>query len=80
MLENIIENIRSLFRLKKETNDATIKVRIIRDIRNFFEHEEDCWKLVRDVIFGLTILLNIKVKAIEKHYQLKNFFIKLDHT
>ena len=80
MLENIIENIRSLFRLKKETNDATIKVRIIRDIRNFFEHEEDCWKLVRDVIFGLTILLNIKVKAIEKHCQLKNFFIKLDHT
>ena len=42
MLENIIENIRNLFRLKKETNDATIKVRIIRDIRNFFEHEEDC--------------------------------------
>ena len=80
MLENIIENIRSLFRLKKETNDARIKVRIIRDIRNFFEHEEDCWKLVRDVIFGLTILLNIKVKAIEKHCQLKNFFIKLDHT
>ena len=26
------------------------------------------------------IILNIKVKATEKHYQLKNILIKLNHT
>ena len=36
---------RNLFRLKKQ-NEA-IKDIIIRDIRNFFEHEEDCYKPVR---------------------------------
>ena len=31
------------------------------------------------IIFGIAIILNIKVKAIEKHYRLRNVFIKLDH-
>ena len=43
--ESIIENIRKLFRLKKE-NEA-IKDRIIRDIENLFEKQEDHYKLVR---------------------------------
>ena len=46
MNNNTIKNIRKLFRLKKE-NEA-IKNRVIRDIRNFFEHEEeDYFKPVR---------------------------------
>ena len=32
------------------------------------------------VIFSVTIILNVKVKPIQKHYQLKNALIKLDHT
>ena len=39
MNNNTIKNIRKLFRLKKE-NEA-IKNRVIRDIRNLFEHEEE---------------------------------------
>ena len=31
---------RNLFKLKRE-NESTIKDRIITDIRNFFEYEED---------------------------------------
>ena len=54
--DNIIKDLRNLFRLKKEIDDTTIedirnllrlkkeneaiKDRIIRDIRNHFEHEE----------------------------------------
>ena len=45
-VENIIKDIRNLFRLQKETK--SIKDRIIRDIRNLFEHEEeDYYKSVR---------------------------------
>ena len=33
------------------------------------------------MIFGVTIILNIKVMVIEiKQYQLKNILIKLDHS
>ena len=32
------------------------------------------------IIFGVTIRLNIQVKAIEKHYELKNILIKLNQT
>ena len=55
--EKIIEDERNLFRLKKEIDDTTIKHtrnlfrlkienkvikdRIVREIRNFFEHEEE---------------------------------------
>ena len=47
--DNIIKNIRSLFKIKKE-NEA-IKGRIIWDIRTFFEQEDDYCKTV---IFGTT--------------------------
>ena len=43
--ENIIESIRSLFKLKKE-NEAT-KDRIIRDIRILFKQEDDCYRPTR---------------------------------
>ena len=45
--ENIIKDIRNLFRLKKETK-ATWS-RILRDIKNLFEHkeEENYYKTVR---------------------------------
>ena len=55
--ENITKDIRNLFRLKREQNFAAIKVirnlfrqkketktiknRILRDIKNLFEHEEE---------------------------------------
>ena len=61
-----IKGIRNLFRIKKQNKG--IKDRIIRDIRDIFEHEEDnYYKPV-----WVTIILNITVKVIEKHYQLKN--------
>ena len=37
--ENIIKGIRNPFRLEKETK--AIKDRILRDIKNLFEHEEE---------------------------------------
>ena len=41
-----MKDIRNLFRLKKETKAN--KKKIIRDIRNLFEHEEEvCYKPVR---------------------------------
>ena len=41
--DNIIENVQNFSRLKKETDDATMK-----DVRNLFEHEEeDYYKPVR---------------------------------
>ena len=68
-----IKDLRNLFRLEKETK--AIKDRILRDINNLFEHEEE-----EKVIFGVTIILNTKVTAIEvKHYQLKYILIKLVH-
>ena len=74
-----IKGIKNPFRLRKE--NKAIKYRILRDIRNLFEHEEeDYYKPVRVYNFGVTIILNIKVKTMEKHYQLKNILIKLDHT
>ena len=66
--------------MKKE-NEA-IKDRIIRDIRNLFKHEEeDCYEPVREVIFGVTVILKMKAVVIEiRNYHLKNIFTKLDHT
>ena len=37
--ENIIKDIRNLFKLEKETKP--IKDTILRDNKNFFEHEEE---------------------------------------
>ena len=78
--KNIIKDIRKL-RQEKETK--AIKDRILRDIKNLFEHEkeeENYHKQVRVSKFGVTIILNMRVMMIEiKHYQLKNILIKLDH-
>ena len=74
-----IKDIRSLFRLKEE-NEA-IKERVVRNIRNFFEYEEDYYKLIRLGNFWSNNLLNMKVMNIEvKHYQLENILIKLEQT
>ena len=44
--DNVIKDIRNLFKLKKE--NKAIKCKVIRDIRNLFEHEEeDYYKSVR---------------------------------
>ena len=45
-----MNDVRNLFRLKKEKE--AIKDRIIRDIRDLFEHGEDCYKPVRVGYFG----------------------------
>ena len=73
------KDIRNLFRLKKESE--AIKDKIVRDIRNLLEHEEeDYYKPVRVINFWRTVIINMKVMVIEiKHYQLKNILIKLDH-
>ena len=70
----LIKDIRNLFRLVKETK--AIKDKKLKDIKNFFEHEEEnYYKPVR-----VTIILNMKVTVIEmKHCQLKNILIKLEH-
>ena len=74
-----IKDIRSLFRLKEE-NEA-IKERVVRNIRNFFEYEEDYYKLIRLGNFWSNNILNMKVMNIEvKHYQLENILIKLEQT
>ena len=96
--EKVIKIIRNLFRLKKELNytavkdvsnlfrrekeTKAIKDRILRDIKNLFEHEEkeNYYKPVRVSNFGVIIILNTKVSMIEiKHYQLKNILVKLNH-
>ena len=69
--ENIIKDIRNLFRLKKwkkETNDATvIKSRIIRDIRNLLEYEEeDYYKPVRAGYFCSNNYIEYKSKGDRK--------------
>ena len=37
--ENVIKDIRNIFRLERETRG--IKDRVLRDIKNLFEHEEE---------------------------------------
>ena len=73
------KDIRNLFRLKKESE--AIKDKIVRDIRNLLEHEEeDYYKPVRVINFWRTVIINMKVMVIGiRHYQLKNILIKLDH-
>ena len=64
----------------EQKDNKAIKDTIIRDIRDLFEYEGDYYKPVT-VIFGVTIILNMKVKGREiKHFQLKNILTKLDHT
>ena len=74
MEENVIKDIRNLFKLKKE-NEAT-KDRVIKDIRNLFEHEEeDYYQPVRARNFWRNSYIKYKVMVIEiKPYQSKNIF------
>ena len=66
----------NLFRLKRENKPN--EDRTSRDIGNISDHrEEDYYKPVR---VGNYIILNIKAKVIEKHYQLKNILIKINYT
>ena len=70
--ENTSKDIRNLFRLEKETKE--IKDRILETLRIFLS-------MNKKVIFGVTIILNLKVMVIEiKLYQLKNILIKLGHV
>ena len=72
--ENVTKNIRNLFKLKKE--NQVIKDRIIRYIRNLFEHEEekDCCKPVRVGNFWRNRYIDLKVIMIKiKLNQLNNF-------
>ena len=73
-----IKGIRNLFRQENKTK-AT-KDRILRDIKNLFDREKEeqnYYKPVGVVIFGVTIILNTRVTVIKiKHYQLKNILIK----
>ena len=67
---------RNLFRHVKETK--AVKDGILRDIKNLYEHEEEELNYYKLVIFGVAIVLNMKVMVKEiKHYQLKNILIKL---
>ena len=79
--ENIIEGKINLFRLKKETK--AIKDRILENIKNLFKNEKqevNYHKPEEQIIFGVTIILNMKVTMIEmKHYQLKNILIEVCH-
>ena len=72
-------------KLRQEKEAKSIKDRVLRNIKNLFEHEkeeENYYKPVRvSNFFGVTVILNTKVMVIEiKHYQLKNILIKSDHT
>ena len=100
--ENIIKDVKNLFRLKKlkkETNVIAIKDignilrfkkkkklkdRILRDIRNSFEHveeEENYYKPVTVSNFLSNNYIEYESKGIEiKLHQLKNVLTKLDHT
>ena len=72
-----IKDIRNFFRQEKE-NEA-IKYRILKDLKNLSEHEDEevgnYYKPVR-----VTVVLKRKVTVIKiKHYQLNNILINLYH-
>ena len=95
MEENITKDVRNLFRLKKlkkETNDATIKGitnlfrlkkkeikgRIIRDIRNLFDHkEEDYYKSVRVRNFWSNNYIEHKSKGDRKTLSVEEYLHKI---
>ena len=82
MDDTVIKDMINLFRLKNE--NESIKERVISDIGNPFEHEEDYYKSIRVGNFWS----NIYTKYGNSNYdfikvflnQLKNLLIKLDHT
>ena len=76
--EKTTKDIGNLFRQVKETK--TIKDRILRDIENLIEFKKEEENYYKPVIFGVTIILNVRATEIEiNHYQLKNILTKLDH-
>ena len=77
--DTTIKDIRNLFRLKKKDQN---KDRIIRNIRKFFDHEEEYYhKPVRVGNCWSINCIEYESNTIEiEHYQLKNISIKLDHT
>ena len=75
-----LKDIASLSELEKE--NKAIKQRIIGEeiLLSIKENNLIYYQPARQVIFGVIIMLNIKVTVIEtKHYQLKNISIKVDH-
>ena len=75
-----IKDIRNLFRLEKETK--VIKDRILRDIQNLFEHEEEenYYKPVRVSNFWSKNYIKYESNSDRNNiYQLKNILIKLYH-
>ena len=74
--ENIIKNIKNLFKLKNK-NEA-IKDRVIRDIKNLFEHEEEPVKVGN--FWGNNLIEYESNSARSKTLPIKEFLIKLDHT
>ena len=87
--ENIIKDIRNLFRLEKKVK--VIKDRILRDIQNFFEQEEkNNYKAIRANNFWSNNYIEYacnsdRNKTLYKRYQedttqdIKKILIKLDH-
>ena len=75
-----IKDIRNIFRQEAETKGITD--RILRGIKNLFEHEEEnYYKPIRVNNFWSNDYIECESNgAIEiKHYQLKNILIKLGH-
>ena len=79
--ENIIKDVRNIFRLKKRKKEKkAIKFRIFRDIRNLFHLEEkDYYKTVRENNFWSNNYIECKSKGDRKTLSDEKF-IKLDHT
>ena len=77
--ENIIKDIRNLFRQEKEIKP--IKDRILRDIKNLFEHEEEenFYKPVRVSNFWSNNFIEYESNDDRNKKQLNNILIKLDH-
>ena len=58
-----------------------IKDRIIKDIENIFEYEEeDYYKLVRPGNFYSNDYIEYETNGEKNHYQLENTSMKLNHT
>ena len=65
--EKTTKDIGNLFRQVKETK--TIKDRILRDIENLIECKKEEENYYKPVIFGVTIILNVRATEIEiNHY------------
>ena len=65
--EKATKDIGNLFRQVKETK--TIKDRILRDIENLIECKKEEENYYKPVIFGVTIILNVRATEIEiNHY------------